>query len=99
MKTFLFQGDSITDASRDDEEKVNFGLGCGYAFFLASEFEKNNKGKIKFINDYSLYFEELTEGCFNLKKFVRISNLWQRLLRSQNRLKTTNCLSLSSPEK
>ena len=50
MKTFLFQGDSITDASRDDEEKVNFGLGCGYAFFLASEFEKNNKGKIKFIN-------------------------------------------------
>ena len=50
MKMFLFQGDSITDASRDDEEKINFGLGCGYAFFLASEFEKNNKGKIKFIN-------------------------------------------------
>ena len=33
------------------------------------------------------------------QKFVRTSNLWQRLLRSQNRLKTPNCLSLSSPEK
>ncbi len=45
MKTFLFQGDSITDASRDDENDDS--LGCGYAFLLASEFE--NK-KIKFIN-------------------------------------------------
>ncbi len=50
MKTFLFQGDSITDANRDDEEQINCGLGCGYAFFLASEFEQNNKDKIKFIN-------------------------------------------------
>ena len=50
MKTFLFQGDSITDANRDDENQDNFGLGCGYAFLLASEFEMNNKGKIKFIN-------------------------------------------------
>lgn len=50
MKTFLFQGDSITDANRDDENQDNFGLGCGYAFLLASEIEKNYKGKIKFIN-------------------------------------------------
>lgn len=50
MKTFLFQGDSITDANRDDESFDNFGLGCGYTFLLASEIEKNNKGKIKFIN-------------------------------------------------
>lgn len=50
MKTFLFQGDSITDAGRDDENQDNFGLGCGYALLLASEIEKNNKGKIKFIN-------------------------------------------------
>ena len=50
MKTFLFQGDSITDANRDDEELVNSGLGCGYTFLLASEFEMMNKGKIKFIN-------------------------------------------------
>ncbi len=50
MKTFLFQGDSITDAGRDDENQDNFGLGCGYAFLLASDIEKNNKSKIKFIN-------------------------------------------------
>ena len=50
MKTFLFQGDSITDANRDDENQDNFGLGCGYAFLLAAELEKNNKGKVKFIN-------------------------------------------------
>lgn len=50
MKTFLFQGDSITDANRDDEEKINWGLGCGYAFFIASEFEKKNKNCFRFIN-------------------------------------------------
>lgn len=50
MKTFLFQGDSITDAGRDDENNDNFGLGCGYAFLLASEIERLHKGKIKFIN-------------------------------------------------
>ena len=50
MKTFLFQGDSITDANRDDENNFNFGLGCGYALLLASEIEKKNKGEVKFIN-------------------------------------------------
>ena len=50
MKTFLLQGDSITDAGRDDESQDNFGLGCGYALLLASDIEKNKKGKIKFIN-------------------------------------------------
>ncbi len=45
MKTFLFQGDSITDANRDDENEDS--LGFGYAFLLASEFE--NK-QIRFIN-------------------------------------------------
>ena len=50
MRTFLFQGDSITDAGRDDENQDNFGLGCGYALLLASYIERNNKGKIKFIN-------------------------------------------------
>lgn len=50
MKTFLFQGDSITDANRDDDNVVNFGLGCGYAFMLASEYAKNNKDEVQFIN-------------------------------------------------
>ena len=49
MKTFLFQGDSITDANRDDEDIINSGLGCGYAFMLASEIEKSN-GSLKFLN-------------------------------------------------
>ena len=50
MKTFLFQGDSITDASRSDEHEDNFGLGCGYAFLLAADFEKNFKDEFRFIN-------------------------------------------------
>ena len=50
MKIFLFQGDSITDANRDDESVDNFSLGCGYAFLLASDIEKNKKGEVKFIN-------------------------------------------------
>ena len=50
MKTFLLQGDSITDANRDDENLDNFGLGCGYAFLLASDIEKNRKGQVKFVN-------------------------------------------------
>ena len=40
----------ITDANRDDESVDNFSLGCGYALLLASDIERNNKGKIKFIN-------------------------------------------------
>ena len=50
MKIFLFQGDSITDANRDDESVDNFSLGCGYALLLASDIEKNRKGEIKFVN-------------------------------------------------
>ena len=50
MKTFLFQGDSITDANRDDENLINDGLGHGYAFMMATEFEKNHKGEICFLN-------------------------------------------------
>lgn len=50
MKTFLFQGDSITDANRDDENEDNFGLGCGYALLLASDFLKNKKDEFCFIN-------------------------------------------------
>lgn len=50
MKTFLFQGDSITDASRYDENEDNFGLGCGYALLLASDFLKNRKDEFRFIN-------------------------------------------------
>lgn len=50
MKTFLFQGDSITDTNRVDENEDNFGLGCGYALLLASDFLKNRKDEFRFIN-------------------------------------------------
>lgn len=50
MKTFLFQGDSITDANRDDEREDNFGLGCGYAFLLAADLLKNEKDEFRFFN-------------------------------------------------
>lgn len=48
MKTFLFQGDSITDTSRDDDNDDS--LGCGYAFLLASDLLKNKKDEFRFIN-------------------------------------------------
>ena len=48
MKTFLFQGDSITDASRNrDDDESQDSLGFGYASFLASEFADD---EIRFIN-------------------------------------------------
>lgn len=50
MKTFLFQGDSITDTNRVDDNEDNFGLGCGYALLLASDFLKNRKDEFRFIN-------------------------------------------------
>lgn len=50
MKNFLFQGDSITDANRDDENEDNFGLGCGYALLVASDFSKNRNGEFRFLN-------------------------------------------------
>ncbi|MBQ3603197.1 MAG: lysophospholipase [Clostridia bacterium] len=48
MKTFLFQGDSITDANRDDDD--DFSLGCGYALFIGDDFAKGRKDELKFIN-------------------------------------------------
>lgn len=50
MLNYLFQGDSITAAGRDDENEDNFGLGCGYALLVASDFMKNRKGELRFIN-------------------------------------------------
>lgn len=50
MKTFLFQGDSITDANRVDDNEDNFGLGFGYPLLVSAELSKKRKGEIKFIN-------------------------------------------------
>ena len=50
MKVFLFQGDSITDANRVDDNEDNFGLGCGYSLLVAADFMKKRKGELKFVN-------------------------------------------------
>ena len=48
MKTFLFQGDSITDwfRSRTDDR----ALGCGYANLTAAKIEFNYPGEFNFVN-------------------------------------------------
>lgn len=48
MKTFLFQGDSITDAERKREDVNNFGY--GYPNIVASKFLSENIGEYTFIN-------------------------------------------------
>lgn len=50
MKTFLFQGDSITDSNREDDDRINFGLGTGYPLLVAADFLKNRKGEFSFVN-------------------------------------------------
>lgn len=53
MKTFLFQGDSITDAGRSRQDHSShspFALGCGYAKILAGRFLQQNPGA-----DYRFY--------------------------------------------
>lgn len=53
MVKFLFQGDSITDAGRVDVDDGGAGsnlFGYGYPLLLASDFLKNKKGEIEFIN-------------------------------------------------
>ena len=53
MLRFLFQGDSITDVNRVDEDdggKGSYLLGYGYPNLVASELLKSKKGEIEFIN-------------------------------------------------
>lgn len=48
MKTFLFQGDSITDAERKREDVNNFGF--GYPNIVVSKYLSENIGEYQFIN-------------------------------------------------
>ena len=48
MKTFLFQGDSVTDAGRDHED--DFDLGPGYPRMVAKYFEKKYPAQFSFVN-------------------------------------------------
>ena len=48
MKTFLFQGDSITDADRNRSNDHHFGT--GYPNIVAGRIEKNHPGEITCVN-------------------------------------------------
>ena len=47
MKTFLFQGDSITDADRQRENILNYGY--GYPNIVAAKYLEENHNEYKFI--------------------------------------------------
>ena len=48
MKTFLFQGDSITDADRKRDDISNYGY--GYPNIVAAKYLEENHNEYKFIN-------------------------------------------------
>ena len=48
MKTFLFQGDSITDADRRREDINNFGY--GYPNIVAAKYMSEYPNELSFIN-------------------------------------------------
>ena len=52
MKRFLFQGDSITDASRDRkiEDISSYSIGHGYATVTAAMLGAKHQGKLEFFN-------------------------------------------------
>lgn len=49
MKTFLFQGDSITDTGRDKDNDVGYNLGFGYAAVTAAKLGRKYPG-MRFFN-------------------------------------------------
>ena len=48
MKTFLFQGDSITDANRNRDHRTH--LGCGYAMLTGSQLMYDHPGELRCLN-------------------------------------------------
>ncbi len=93
MIKFLFQGDSITDASRVDVDDGGSGsnlFGYGYPLLLASDFLKNRKGEIEFINRgvsgdriVDLY-ARIKDDIINLKPdvmsiLIGVNDVWHEL--------------------
>ena len=85
MKRFLFQGDSITDASRDRAWQTD--LGKGYAMIMASSVTSKFPGEFEFINKgvsgdriVDIY-QRIKADILNLKPdymslLVGINDLW-----------------------
>ena len=93
MLRFLFQGDSITDASRVDADDGGVGsclFGYGYPLLLASDLLKNKKGEIEFINRgvsgdriVDLY-ARIKDDIINLKPdvmsiLIGVNDVWHEL--------------------
>lgn len=92
MIKYLFQGDSITDASRDrDDERIGSEVfGYGYPILFASDVLKNNKGKYEFINrgvsgDRIVdVYARIKEDIINLKPdvmsiLIGVNDVWHEL--------------------
>ncbi|MBQ8784353.1 MAG: lysophospholipase [Clostridia bacterium] len=50
MKTFLFQGDSITDADRQREREDGYSFGLGYPNMVVGELSLKYPGEFRFFN-------------------------------------------------
>lgn len=50
MKTFLFQGDSITDADRQREREDTYSYGLGYPNLVAADLGLSHPGEFRFFN-------------------------------------------------
>ncbi len=50
MKTFLFQGDSITDADRQREREDTYSYGLGYPNLVAADLGLSHPGEFRFLN-------------------------------------------------
>ena len=93
MIKFLFQGDSITAATRVDEDGGGRGsslFGYGYPNLVAADFLKNRKGEIEFINRgvsgdrvVDLY-ARIKDDIINLKPdamsiLIGVNDVWHEL--------------------
>lgn len=92
MIKYLFQGDSITDASRIDEDEGQGSclLGYGYPNLFASDILRNNKGKYEFINrgvsgDRIVdVYSRIKEDIINLKPdvmsiLIGVNDIWHEV--------------------
>lgn len=90
--TILFQGDSITDAGRNKEEKkANNGLGSGYAFLAAAELrntmsERNLQFHNRGISGNKVFqlSERWKEDCLDLEPdilsiLIGVNDFWHTL--------------------
>ena len=87
MKTFLFQGDSITDEGRAREDGKNQGLGHGYPTMAAGMLHQKYPGRFHFLNravsgDRSIdLYARIKRDAINLKPdylsvLIGVNDVW-----------------------